>query len=121
MKSEKKMNDVYENIDKNLHQSDIKDRKRIKNQMKENVFVRNNLYDERDGLMDLIYAQFGTAKQIREHLYPSAKTHVTEEMVEKFIQKYSKWLEAKLDKSEEVDKYINKEVIINLLNQEISK
>ena len=79
--------------------------------MKENVFVRNNLYDERDGLQDLIYAQFGTVKQIKQHLFPATRHQVDEEKIEKFMAKYSKWLGTKLDKSEDIKKYINKDVI----------
>lgn len=89
--------------------------------MKDNVFVRNNLYDERDGLKDLIYAQFGTTKQIREHLFPSLKYEVDNEKIDKFITKYTKWLGSKIDKSENLDKYINKEVIRNLLSEELIK
>ena len=93
----------------------------IKQQMKENIFVRNNLCDERDGLIDLIFANFGSVKQIREHLFPNAKPKLEEETVDKFVSKYAQWLSKKIDDKHEVEKYVNKDVIRKLLTQELIK
>lgn len=93
----------------------------IKQQMKENIFVRNNLCDERDGLIDLIFANFGSVRQIREHLFPNAKPKLEEETVEKFVSKYAQWLSKKIDDKHEIEKYVNKDVIRKLLTQELIK
>jgi len=58
--------------------------------------IKKDVLDERDGLKDLIYAKFGTARQIREHLFPSTKFEVDDEKVEKFISKYTEWLGTKI-------------------------
>ena len=34
-------------------------------QIKDNVFVRNDIWDARDGLKDLIIAKYGTPKRIK--------------------------------------------------------
>ena len=71
-------------------------------------------------MKDLIYAKFGTVKQIKQHLFPSTRLQVDDEKVEKFVNKYAKWLGTKIDKSEDIKKYINKDVIKTLLNQEVA-
>jgi uncharacterized protein YPO0396 len=89
--------------------------------MKESVFVRNNLYDERDGLKDLIYANYGNTKRIKEHLFPNSMPEIHDTTVDKFVSKYSQWLSNKIDKSEDPVKFINKDVIKSLLTQELVK
>lgn len=75
--------------------------------MQSNVFVRNNLYDERDGLEDLIYANFGSARRIRDHLFPNAKPQVADETVEKFMSKYTNWLSKRIENSDELEMCMN--------------
>jgi hypothetical protein len=89
--------------------------------MKDNVFVRNNLYDERDGLKDLIYAQYGNSSRIKDHLFPNAKPEIQIKTIDKFVSKYTQWLSKHIDKSENPEKFINKEVIKNLMTQELAK
>ena len=101
-------------IDKGKH-------KTIKQQMRENVFVNNNICDVRDGLKDLIIANFGTAKRIREHLFPNAKPEVEDSTVDKFMDKYSKWLEKQPEAKDNVEKFLDKNAIKVLLNKELTK
>jgi len=94
----------------------------IRQQMKSNVLVRNNLHDERDGLVDLIYAKFGSSRRVHDHIYPHAKPQLDDSTVKKFILKYSAWLSKQVDDSEETqNKYVNEDIIKNLLNEELVK
>ena len=69
----------------------------------------------------MIYANYGNTKRIKEHLFPNTKPEIHDKTVDKFVNKYSQWLSNKIDKSEDKEKFINKDVIKNLLTQELVK
>ena len=58
MKSEKKASETLDELSNAMNKVDKQKQKTIKQQIKENVLVRNDIHDARDGLKDLIIANF---------------------------------------------------------------
>lgn len=121
VKTQQKASETLDKLNEEIHKVDKEKRKTIRQQMNENVFVRNDIWDVRDGLKDLIIANFGTPKRIKKHLFPNAKPEIEEKTVDKFIVKYSNWLSKRADVQPDMNKYIDKSMIKNLLTKELIK
>lgn len=64
-KTQQQTNQIIDKVNENMTKVDKGKQKTIIQQMKDNVFVRNDICDARDGLKDLIIAKYGTPKRIK--------------------------------------------------------
>ena len=86
IKAQQQANFSITRISEKMKKANMERRKTIRQLMRENVFVRNDICDVRDGLKDLIIANSGSPARIKQHLFPNAKPELKEAFVDKFMK-----------------------------------